>query len=135
MFDPKKYVYEFLFLSVISIIAYGFLKCFYKMNFLDKYLYVEKEKKQDFSIINTIKFILFHFFGYFFFGFIFTLDNFTAFAIKTFFVEYLLASIKNCEFKEMFSKDVMFTASISISIGLVSYYIGGLLHNYVYYKK
>lgn len=126
MFDPQKYVYEYLFITILITVIYAIVKCHFQIKIFDKFVYIEnsssKLTKED-----IFKYLLFHVFGYMIIGYIFSNKYFASNLIQTIIIECLLAALKNCNMNEILQYDVIFTAVSSITIGMMSYYVGGRL--------
>lgn len=125
------FVYLYLILTIIITITYAFLKCYQNFTALDDFFYIE----MNFSELTTesvVKYILYHVVSYMILGFMFTNKHFISNSLQTILIELILASVKNCNPKELYKKDVVFTAAVSILSGIISYYIGGVIRNYTY---
>jgi len=127
----EKYVYEYLYATIIITIIYAFIKCYFNVSVFDKYVYIEN-KASKLTTDAIIKYLIFHVFGYMIIGYIFTNKHFTSNLLQTILIECILASIKNCKPNELYKEDVLFTAFSSICIGMFSYFIGGVIRNYTY---
>lgn len=127
----EKYVYEYLFATILLTIIYAIMKCHYNVKMFDKFVYIENTSSK-LTADAVIKYMVFHVFGYMIIGYIFTNQHFTSNLLQTIFIECLLASIKNCKPSELYKEDVLFTAFSSISIGMFSYFIGGIIRNYIH---
>jgi hypothetical protein len=126
-FDPQKYVYTYLILTIVITIIYAVMKCGFNINIFDKYLYVEST---SFKLVDIFKYMIYHVFGYMILGYLFSNNYFVSNLIQTIFLECLLASMKNCNINEIVQYDVMYTAFVSIFVGMFSYYLGGLIKKY-----
>ena len=126
-FDPQKYVYTYLLLTIVITVIYAVMKCGFNIHIFDKFLYVESN---SFKLVDIAKYMLYHVFGYMILGYLFSNDYFVSNLIQTIFLESLLASMKNCNVKEILQYDVIYTASVSIFVGMFSFYIGGLIKKY-----
>lgn len=127
IFDPQKYVYTYLILTIIITIIYAVMKCGFNIHIFDKYLYVESN---SYNLIDILKYMIYHVFGYMILGYLFSNDYFVSNLIQTIFLECLLASMKNCNINEILQYDVIYTALVSIFVGMFSYYLGGLIKKY-----
>jgi hypothetical protein len=129
MFNPQNYVYTYLLLTIIITIIYAVAKCGYGVNVFDKFLYTEVN---SFVLLDILKYALYHVFGYMILGYLFSNNYFYSNLVQTIFLECLLASMKNCNMSEILQYDVMYTAFVSIFVGMFSFYLGGMIRNYIH---
>lgn len=110
MLDSIFYIYivSAIVLTVLFILA----KCLYEFKRFDKYLYISNE--------TWLEYVLFHVVTYMILGFIFGIDNFMLFLMKTVVVEMGLAYVKDCSIESI----PVDSALYSIIIGIVSYISG-----------
>lgn len=124
--DPK-YFYAYIVSVFIFFILYSIIKCVYKINIFDEFLYTDK---QNISIKSYVVYYLSHFVIYFVFGLIFSFDIIGSMAIKTILLEFLLVLIKNCSFTKLNNIE---SAMESIIVGMFSYIMGAIIIN-IYYN-
>lgn len=114
--------YIYVTVALLSIIIYGILKCRYNIHIFDKYLYIDQNSKM--TISDMVKYFLSHFVVYFVFGFIFGLNTIYSMFLKTIVLEMLLIVIKECDVNDISQWD---SAILSIFIGMLSFYLGGVM--------
>lgn len=124
--DATKIFWIYLYVVFISLITFVILKCYMGITAFDKYLYTNENEPTDY-----ITYIVSHVVTYFVFGIIFGLDIYKEMIFKTIVVEFVLLSVHNCDIRKITNPK---SAVYSIIIGLVSYFIGAILHNLIFYK-
>lgn len=121
--DPK-YFYAYIVSVFIFFILYSILKCVYKIDIFDDFLYTDKTNA---TIPSYVIYYLSHFVLYFVFGLIFSFDILGTMAIKTVIIEILLVLIKNCSITKI---DHIESAMESIVIGMLSYIMGAVVSSF-----
>lgn len=107
--------------TIILILTHVILKCKFNNHFLDQFVYLDDKG-------NIYKYIFFHVITYFITGVLFGNQIFIPALVKTIIVESLLVAMKNCSIHKI---DNIYSAAVSIVIGMISYSIGGLFHPYI----
>jgi hypothetical protein len=127
----EAYLYGAILLSILFII----LKCYYKITYFDKYLYLSNDSKDsedsEKKMENLLYYIGFHVIFYFILGLIFQFDKLLMQILQTIFVEFAFVFAENCTFENMNYE----SAIISIIIGMTSYIFAGFLMKLIKYFR
>lgn len=116
------FFYLYILSLILSLVSFIVIKCVFKINYLDKFVY---EDTEDTSINAQIMFYLSHFIFYVPFGLIFSFDIFPEMILKIVFFEFSLAAIKNCDPYNIDNMDFAILCSV---VDIISYIIGALIH-------
>lgn len=103
--------------SLITVFTHFILKCGFNNNFFDQFIYLDAKE-------NIYKYVLTHIIIYIVTGIIFGNERIFFTLLKTMFVETLLVVMKNCN---IYKIDKLQSAVVSTIIGMISYYIGGMI--------
>lgn len=123
------YFYIYLLSVFIFFIIYGTLKCVYKIDAFDSFLYKDKLNS---SAISYIIYYLTHFVAYFIFGLLFSFDILISMTIKTILVEIILIFIKDCSTNNI---DQIEYALESATVGMISYILGAIIITFYNIRK
>lgn len=130
-FNRDFFAYLYLIITILITVIYAILKCYQNVTIFDDFFYIEINFSK-LTIESILKYVSYHVISYMILGFMFTNNHFISNSLHTIVIELILASVKNCKPKELYKKDVIFSATVSICTGIFSYFIGGLIRSYVY---
>jgi hypothetical protein len=114
------YFYIYLLSVFVFFLIYSTIKCVYKIDIFDTFLYKDKLNS---STLSYIIYYITHFILYFIFGLLFSFDILVSMTLKTIIVEYILIIIKDCTLNNT-NNDNIENALESIIVGMLSYIIG-----------
>ena len=134
MFIKRILLYIYIFITFISLLLFYILRCKYNIKILDKFLYIDYEKKNNNYYYYLTTIIIFYIYGI-----LFGIKNFHIMIFKIIIYDCLLIYIYFCNINIINIKDKKFKLAFkslitTILISIISYYLGTLISNQFYNK-
>lgn len=114
-------LYAILFATFIT-----YYKCAYDKHFFDNLLIINYD---TINLTNITKFVLFRVVVNIILGILFSIDGIYLAIFKIVAVEIIILYGRQCQFQ--FNENDVKSSFVSITLSILSYYIGSFIHNYI----